>query len=157
MIGRLGRCKSCGVTTEIRPAAVVAGVIDVYPATGAELEPEQPALIVEVVPAHKHVSIPRQELGREPWYYRLLVQYAYAIVVLGALAAVGVGVVMGVTFSSLHLGRRVDPLTAVREIVTVALVVAGILTGSGLVAAPILLAVDAARKLRLLCAQGMVR
>jgi hypothetical protein len=84
--------------------------------------------------------------GPEPWYYRFLAGYAYLILGSGVLAGS-----LWLAASILVASAAPDPEGAPLRPLTLALAAVpaiGLVLGSLLVAAPILLAVDAARTLR---------
>jgi hypothetical protein len=173
--GKRGKCKRCGAVTEIpMPAAAqavapsaVLGRPSVAPILDEpELDDIPPIVLDEddeavlsepqkwrppAVPGPAPASI-----DSEPWYYKFLVIYAHVILAIGALIAIlfALAALFRVVMS---LGQSLPLWMRVTEFASIIIMPAAVLFGASLIAAPILLAVDAARKLRLLCLQGMTR
>ena len=171
--GKTGKCKACGTAvlvpfvSEPEPVfAALAGDDDVVEMTDndivtpftAPVSPPSAPIVTNVDDSNaelKTFSKPRAKepynpIGKEPWYFRFLVGYAYAIVGIGALGAVFY-VVLGV----LVAGRTAGSMVLVAVLGSAARGI-GIVLISLVVAAPILLGVNIARGVRLLCIQGAV-
>jgi hypothetical protein len=161
--GRRGKCKRCGATI-----AIPSPDDDI---TLADPDPPAPAYVAPVVDTSEddEEEVPAPAIGREPWYYRFLVVYAYLII--GAGTALGLGwIVLAVVLFLRQPSIPERPMDnrfafAVREPQPPSplLLLAGLVPGtcmifaSCVIGAPILLGVDAARNLRVIRLQGHLR
>jgi hypothetical protein len=163
-VGRSVKCRRCGerVTVsspvpawpdaepdvaQVIPELDVDGVdfptVDVN-GTGAENDrPASPASS-EAHAARADASWPRRELGTEPWYYGFLVGYAVFI----ACSGCALGIIWLLLSVAAYAGS--DPKPPPLVLAAAAAPGVAAILGALLIAAPILLAVDAARNLRAL-------
>jgi len=165
--GKRGRCKRCGEVVRVPSPELVAafgfaagadsdsdsdsdGALPLEPgpvwdpaamAARAEADAEAkefPPLDVLGRPPVTRAPAPVQ--GREPWYYRVLVIYAYLILGLGLAIAIPMGVIM---LGLLAEGGRHASLVALAIPLAIGF-------GSAVTGAPILLGVDLARNVRVI-------
>lgn len=175
--GKTGKCKRCGRPIQIPPGddgdAAVATFLP-------DPDPEPPsAFVAPAIDTSRDEegtpeSPPVAPMGREPWYYRFLVIYAYLIIGVGtALGLIWIVVVLVASLRAafapatppigeMPFGRADftfrQPAPPGPFVVLLGLTPAlAMIFVSCVIGAPILLGVDAARNLRVIRLQGHIR